>query len=38
MVEGDLTNHVLPGVGHGPHTKVPEFVTPCILEWLETSR
>ena len=37
-VEGDLTIHVLPGVGHGPHTQVPEFVTPRIMEWLETSR
>ena len=37
-VQGDLTVHVLPGVGHGPHNQVPEFVTPRILEWLETSR
>ena len=37
-VEGDLTIHVLPGVGHGPHTEVPQFVTHRILEWLETSR
>ena len=37
-VEGDLTIHVLPGVGHGPHTQVPEFVTPRIMEWLATSR
>ena len=37
-VEGDLTIHVLPDVGHGPHTQVPEFVTPRIMEWLETSR
>ena len=37
-VEGDLTIHVLPGVGHGPHTEVPEFVTPRIMEWLATGR
>ena len=37
-VEGDLTIHVLPGVGHNPHTEVPEFVTPRILEWLTTTR
>ena len=33
-VDGRLTIHVLPGVGHGPHTEVPDFVTPTILEWL----
>ena len=37
-VEGPLTIHVLPGVGHGPHTQVPEIVTPRIMEWLETGR
>ena len=37
-VDGALTIHVLPGVGHGPHTEVPEFVTPRIMEWLETTR
>ena len=37
-VEGDLTIHVLPGVGHGPHREIPEFVTPRIMEWLATSR
>lgn len=37
-VEGDLTIHVLPSVGHGPHTEVPAFVTPRIMEWLATSR
>ena len=37
-VEGELTIHVLPGVGHGPHNQVPEFVTPRILEWLDTGR
>ncbi len=34
-VEGSLTLEVLPGVGHGPHTQVPEIVTPRILEWLD---
>ena len=37
-VEGPLTIHVLPGVGHGPHTQVPEIVTPRIMEWLKTGR
>ncbi len=37
-VEGPLTIHVLPGVGHGPHTQVPEFVTLRIMEWLATGR
>ena len=37
-VEGDLTIHVLPGVGGGPHREVPEFVTPRIMEWLATGR
>ena len=37
-IEGELTVHVLPGVGHGPHTEVPEVVTSSILEWLSTSR
>ena len=37
-VDGDLTIHVLPGVGHNPHTQAPEFVTPRILEWLATSQ
>ena len=37
-VEGPLTIHILPGVGHGPHTQVPEIVTPRIMEWLETGR
>jgi pimeloyl-ACP methyl ester carboxylesterase len=37
-VEGDLTIHVLLGVGHGPHTEVPEFVTPRIMEWLAAAR
>ncbi len=37
-VEGELTIQILPGVGHGPHTEVPELVTPRILEWLATAR
>ena len=37
-VDGPLTIHVLPGVGHGPHREIPEFVTPRIMEWLETGR
>ncbi|MCY4601935.1 MAG: alpha/beta hydrolase [Acidobacteria bacterium] len=37
-VEGPLTIQVLPGVGHGPHKEAPEFVTPRIMEWLETGR
>lgn len=37
-VEGGLTIHVLPGVGHGPHNEVPEFVTPRMMEWLDTGR
>ncbi len=37
-VDGPLTMHVLPGVGHGPHREMPEFVTPRIIEWLETGR
>ena len=34
-VDGPLTLRVLPGVGHGPHTQVPEIVTPAILQWLQ---
>ncbi len=37
-VDGPLTIQVLPGVGHGPHKEVPEFVTPRIMDWLETGR
>ena len=33
-VDGPLTLRVLPGVGHGPHTQVPEIVTPAIQQWL----
>ena len=33
-VDGPLTLRILPGVGHGPHTQVPETVTPAILQWL----
>ncbi len=36
-VDNELTVQVLPGVGHGPHTEVPELVTPRILEWLEVT-
>ena len=35
LVDGPLTLRVLPGVGHGPHTQVPEIVTPVILRWLQ---
>lgn len=35
LVDGPLTLRVLPGVGHGPHTQVPEIVTPAILRWLQ---
>ena len=31
-VDGPLTLRILPGVGHGPHTQVPEIVTPAI-QW-----
>ena len=34
-IDSDLTLYVLPEVGHGPHTKVPEFVTPRIMTWLD---
>ncbi len=37
-VDAQLTIQVLPGVGHGPHREAPEFVTPRVLEWLETGR
>ena len=33
-VDGTLTVEVLPEVGHGPHTQVPEIVTPRIMRWL----
>jgi pimeloyl-ACP methyl ester carboxylesterase len=33
-VDGPLTVEVLPEVGHGPHTEVPEIVTPRIMQWL----
>ena len=33
-VDSELTLLVVPGAGHGPHTEVPEFVTPRILDWL----
>ena len=34
-VDGPLAIHVLPGVGHGPHTEAPEIVTPRIMQWLD---
>ena len=34
-IDSDLTLYVLPDVGHGPHTQVPEFVTPRIMTWLD---
>ena len=37
-VEGPLTIHILPEVGHSPHTESPEFVTRRIVEWLESGR
>ena len=37
-VDAPLTLQVLPGVGHGPHREAPEFVTPRMMEWLETGR
>ena len=33
-VDNELTLLVVPGTGHGPHTEVPEFVTPRIMDWL----
>lgn len=33
-LDGPLTVEVLPEVGHGPHTQVPEIVTPRIMQWL----
>jgi pimeloyl-ACP methyl ester carboxylesterase len=33
-IDSDLTVQVLPGVGHGPHTEVPELVTPSVMAWL----
>jgi epoxide hydrolase 4 len=33
-VDNELTLLVVPGAGHGPHTEVPEFVTPRIMDWL----
>ena len=37
-VDNELTVQVLTGVGHGPHTEVPEIVTPRMLDWLEATR
>lgn len=36
-VDGPLTVEVLPEVGHGPHTQVPEIVTPRIMQWLAST-
>jgi pimeloyl-ACP methyl ester carboxylesterase len=33
-VDNELTLLVVPGAGHGPHSEVPEFVTPRIVDWL----
>lgn len=37
-VDAELTIQVLPGVGHGPHREAAEFVSPRVVEWLETGR
>ena len=34
-VDGPLTIQILPGVGHQPHTQVPEIVTPRMMQWLD---
>jgi pimeloyl-ACP methyl ester carboxylesterase len=33
-VDQELTLLVVPGAGHGPHSEVPEFTTPRVLDWL----
>jgi len=33
-VDNELTLLVVPGAGHSPHSEVPEFVTPRIMDWL----
>ena len=37
-IAADLTMYVIPDVGHGPHTEVPEFTTPTIMDWLAAYR
>ena len=37
-IDNDVTTYVLPDVGHGPHTEVPEFTTPLIMDWLNAYR
>ena len=37
-IAADLTMYVIPNVGHGPHTEVPEFTTPTIMDWLAAYR
>ena len=37
-VDNSLTLHVLPDVGHGPHTEVSEVVTPRLVAWLATQQ
>lgn len=37
-IDAPLTLQILPGVNHGLHKEAPEFVTPRIMEWLETGR
>ena len=33
-VDNELTLLVVPGAGHGPHSELPAFVTPRIIDWL----
>jgi pimeloyl-ACP methyl ester carboxylesterase len=35
-VIGELTEQVLPGVGHFPHEEAPEAFTAALLDWLRT--
>jgi pimeloyl-ACP methyl ester carboxylesterase len=37
-IAADLTMYVIPDVGHGPHTEVPEFTTPTMMDWLASYR
>ena len=36
-VVGELTEHVLPGVGHFPHEEGPAAFTRLLLDWLATA-